>query len=89
MNFLITVYATLPIRAAFADREKNRKSLVSGGGRAAVVAGVVAAARVEVALVVVVTMAVVLVSPLTLYRPSATVLFHFVLKLIFSKNKKT
>ena len=54
---------------------------------AAVVAGVVAAARVEVALVVVVTMAVVLVSPLTLYRPSATVLFHFDLKLIISKNK--
>ena len=55
-----------------------------------VVAGVVAEARVEVALVVVVvTMAVVLVSPLTLYRPSVTVLFHFVLKLIFSENKKT
>ena len=56
---------------------------------AAVVAGVVAAARVEVAAVVVVTMAVVLVSPPTLYKPSATVLFHFVLKLIFSENKKT
>ena len=55
---------------------------------AAVVAGVVAAARVEVA-VVVVTMAVVLVSPPTLYKPSATVLFHFVLKFIFSENKKT
>ena len=55
---------------------------------AAVVAGVVAAARVEVAAVVVVTMAVVLVSPPTLYTPSATVLFHFVLKLIFSENKK-
>ena len=62
---------------------------------AAVVAGVVAAARVEVAVVVVVTMAVVvvtmavvLVSPLTLYKPSAPVLFHFVLKLIFSINKK-
>ena len=54
---------------------------------AAVVAGVVAAARVEVAAVVVVTMAVVLVRPLTLYKPSATVLFHFVLKLIFSENK--
>ena len=53
---------------------------------AAVVAGVVAAARVEVAGVVVVTMAVVLVSPPTLYKPSATVLFHFVLKLIFSKK---
>ena len=39
-----------------------------------VAAGVVAEARVEVAAVVVVTMAVVLVSPLTLYRPSATVL---------------
>ena len=25
------VLASLPIRAAFADREKNRKSLVSGG----------------------------------------------------------
>ena len=45
---------------------------------AMVAAGVVAAARLEVAAVVVVTMAVVLVSPLTLYRPSATVLFHFV-----------
>ena len=51
-------------------------------------AGVVVAARVEVAVVVVVTMAVVLISPLTLYRPSATVLFHFIWKLIFSKNKK-
>ena len=48
---------------------------------AAVVAWVVAA-------VVVVTMAVVLVSPLTLYRPSAAVLFYFVLKLIFYENKK-
>ena len=46
------------------------------------------AARVEVAAVVVVTMAVELVSPLTLYRPSATVLFYFVLKLIFSENKR-
>ena len=54
----------------------------------AVAARVVAAARVEVAAVVV-TMTVVLVSPLTLYRPSATVLFHFILKLIFSKSKKT
>ena len=52
------------------------------------VAGVVAAARVEVAAVVVVTMAVVLVSPPTLYKPSPTVQFHFVLKLIFYKNKK-
>ena len=48
----------------------------------AAVAAVVAAARVEVAAVV--TMAVVLVSPPTLYKPSATVLFHIVLKLIFS-----
>ena len=57
---------------------------------AAVVAVVMAAARVEVtAAVVVVTMAVVLVSPLTLYRPLATVLIHFILKLIFSENKKT
>ena len=58
-----------------------------------VTAGVVAEARVEVVVVtmavVVVTMAAVRVSPLTLYRPTATVLFHFVLKLIFSENKKT
>ena len=53
----------------------------------AVVAGVVVAAIVEVAAVVVASMAVVLVSPLTLYRPSATVLIHFVLKLIFLKYK--
>ena len=52
-------------------------------------AGVVAAARVEVAAVVVVTMAVVRVNPLTLYRPSATVLIHFVLLLIFPEIKKT
>ena len=35
------VNLNLPVRAAFADREKNRKSLVSGGGsggRAGVVA---------------------------------------------------
>ena len=55
----------------------------------AVVAGVVVTARVEVAAMVVVTMAVVLVSPLTPYRLSATVLFYFVLKLIFYENKKT
>ena len=67
----------LPVRAAFADREK----IVKVWSVAAVVAGVVAVA------VVVVTMAVVLVSPLTLYKPSATVLFHFVWKLIFSENK--
>ena len=53
------------------------------------VAMVVVAVRVELVVKVVATMVVVLVSPLTLYRPSATVLFHFVLKLIFSKNKKT
>ena len=47
-----------------------------------------AAARVEVAVVVVATMAVVLVSPLTLYRSSVTVLFHFALKLIFPEIKK-
>ena len=51
------------------------------------VTAVVAAARVEVAAVVVVTMAVVLVSPLTLYKPSAKVLIHFVMKLIFPKIK--
>ena len=28
----VTLSVLLPIRAAFADREKNRKSLVSGGG---------------------------------------------------------
>ena len=54
-----------------------------------VVAGVVAVERVEVAAVVVVTMAVVVVSPLTLYRPSAIVPIRCVLKLIFSVNKKT
>ena len=32
--------------------------------------------------------AVVLVSPLTLYRPSETVLIHFVLKLIFPEYKR-
>ena len=55
----------------------------------AVAAVVVAAARVEVAVMVMVTMAEVLVSPPTLCKPSATVLFHFVLKLIFSENNKT
>ena len=55
---------------------------------AVVAAGVVAAARVEVAMVVVVILAVVLVSPFTLYRPSVTVLIHFILKLIFPENKK-
>ena len=34
-------------------------------------------------------LAVVLVGPLTLYRPSATVLIHFALKLIFPEYKKT
>ena len=55
---------------------------------AVVAAGVVAEAGVEVAAVVMVTMAVVLVSPLTHYRPSATVLFYLVLKLIFYENKR-
>ena len=55
---------------------------------AVVAAGVVAEAGVEVAAVVLVTIAVVLVSPLTLYRPSSTVLFYFVLKLIFYENKR-
>ena len=55
---------------------------------AAVVAGVVAAARVEVAAVVMVTMAVVLVSLLTFYRPSAIVLIHFVSKLKIKKTLK-
>ena len=53
------------------------------------VAAVVAAARVVVVAVVVATMVVVLVSPLTHYRPSATVLIQFVLKLIFLENKRT
>ena len=53
---------------------------------AAVVAGVVATARVEVVVVVVAPMAEVLVRPLTLYRPSVTVLFHFVLKLVFFRK---
>ena len=52
------------------------------------VAGVVAEARVEVAAVVVVTMAVVLVSPLTLYRPSATVLFLFVFITMVKKKMR-
>ena len=37
----------VPIRVAFADPEKNHKSLDSGDGAAMVAAGVVAAARVE------------------------------------------
>ena len=52
------------------------------------VATVVAAARVQVAAVVMATIAVVLVSPLTLYRPSATVLIHLVLKLKIKKRLK-
>ena len=62
-------------------------AVVVAAARVEVAEVVVAAARVEVAAVVVVTMVVVLVSPPTLYKPSATVLFHFVLKLIFSENK--
>ena len=54
---------------------------------AAVVAGRMAAARVEVAAVVVATMMEVLVTLLTIYRPSATVLIHFIFKLIFPKIK--
>ena len=47
---------------------------------------------VEVAAVVVATMVVVLVSPVATSAtscPSATVLIHFIWKLIFPKNKKT
>ena len=77
--FLIWV---VPIRAAFADREKIINvwpvvvavAVVVAGevaaARAEVVAVVVAPARVEVAAVVVATMVMVLVSSLTLYRPS-------------------
>ena len=54
---------------------------------AVVVAVVVVAARAEVAAVVMATMVVVLVSPLTLYRTSAIVLIHFVLELIFPEKK--
>ena len=57
-----------------------------GAGGRGVAASVVMG--VEVAAVVVATMAVVLVCPLTLYRPSTTVLIHFVLKLIFPKKIK-
>ena len=71
---------SLPVRTAFADREKNRKRLVSGGGSGGGGGG----SKGEVAGVVVVLMTVVLVNPPTLYKPSATVLFHFVSKLIFS-----
>ena len=66
----------IPVRAAIADWEKIVKVWSVVVEVAAVVAGVVAAARVEEAVVVVVIMAVVLVSPPTLYKPSATVLFH-------------
>ena len=52
---------------------------------AVVVEVVMPAARAEVAAAAAV---VVLISPLTLYRRSTTVLIHFVLKLIFPKNKK-
>ena len=64
------------------------KNCVGGGGSAvvAVVAGVVVVARVEVAAEAEPTMAVVLVSPLTLYRPSTTVLIRFALKLIIPEN---
>ena len=62
----------VPVRAAIDDREKIVKVW----------------SAVAAAVVVVATMAVVLVSPLTLYRPSETVLIYFVLKLIFPKNKK-
>ena len=55
----------------------------------AVVVWVGAAAMVEVVAVVVATMVEVLVSPLTLYTTSATVLIHFILKLIFPENRKT
>ena len=54
----------------------------------AVVAGVVVAARGELAGVVVVIMTVMLINPPTLYKPSATVLFYFVSKLIFYENKR-
>ena len=82
----------VPARAAFANREKSKKfgQWWWGGRGGGGVAGVVVAARVEVAVVVVATMALVLVSLLTLYRPSATVLvIHFVLKVIFPEYKKT
>ena len=68
----------LPVRVAYANQEKIIK----------VWSVVVAAARVEVAAVVVATMVVVLVSPLTLYSPSATVLIHFVLNSFFPKINK-
>ena len=47
---------------------------------------VVAVAAAAVMAAVAATMVVMLVSPLTLYGPSATVLIHFILKLIFPKK---
>ena len=67
---------------------KNHKSLVSGGGSGGGGGRGVGGSKGEVAAVMLATLAVVLVSPLTLYRSSATVLIHFILKLIFPKNKK-
>ena len=67
------------MRAAFADREKNRKSLVSGGGSGRLKDGLgrlkdgLGGLKVGLGL---------------LYRPSATVLFYFVSKLIFYENKR-
>ena len=69
---------------AIADREKNRKVWSVVVSVAAAVAGLVVAARVEVAAVVVATMAVVLVSPPTPHRPSASAPIHLGLKLSFS-----
>ena len=79
----------IPVRALSLTGKKIVKVWSAVMAVAAVVAaGVVVEARVEVAMVVVVTTAVVLVSPLSLYRSSATVPFHFVLKLLFPENKK-
>ena len=75
------------MRAAIVDREKIVKvwsGVVSVAGAAA---GVVVAARVEVAAVVVATMAVVLVSPHTLYRPSPA-LAHVKKIALFKVEKK-
>ena len=72
---------------AFASWEKIIKV-----GSVVVAVAVAVAAREEVAAVVVATMVVVLVSPVATYAtscPSATVLIHFVLKLIFPEYKKT
>ena len=83
--FTLHLELSLPVMAAFANRERMVKIWSEVVVAAAVVKVVMVAARTEV---VAAAGVVLMFSPLTLNRLFTTVLIHFILKVVFSDNKK-